>query len=125
MKYSMICLSLVRPSALKLPSTGSVAARILEPAYAFATSKRIIIIRRGILGFHQDFKVINYRNITKIVFEHGIMFSKLHFTLQGGTQEPGEKKWLIGLKYKEALEFVRYVNMMEQKPVQDSRTGPF
>ncbi len=96
-------------------------ARILEPAHAFATNKRIIIIRRGIFSFHQDFKIINYSNITEIILEHGIRYSKLHFTLQGEASNTAEKKWLVGLEYREALELVKYVNSMEEKPVQDTR----
>jgi hypothetical protein len=93
-------------------------ARIFEPAHVFTTNKKIIIIRGGILHIHQDFKIINYGNITEIVLENGILFSRLHFTLQGESTDPNEKKWLVGLKYKEALELVRFVNTMIEKPAQ-------
>lgn len=85
-------------------------ARMLEPANLFAMNRRILIIRGGVLRFHQDFKMINYGNITEVIVEHGILFSKLHFTLQGEASNPGEKKWLVGLRYKEALALVKFVN---------------
>ena len=83
---------------------------MFEPANVFATDRRIIIIRGGILRVHQDFKIISYGNITEIVLEHGFVFSKLHFTLQGEPSDPEEKKWLVGLRYEEALDLVRFVN---------------
>ncbi|MDE1874295.1 MAG: PH domain-containing protein [Candidatus Micrarchaeota archaeon] len=96
-------------------------ARLLEPAHAFATNKRIIIIRRGVLGFHHDFKIISYSNITEIILEHGIRYSRVHFTLQGEAASEEQKKWLIGLDYKEALELIKFVNSIIEKPVQESR----
>lgn len=90
-------------------------ARMLEPSNVFATDRRIIIIRGGILRVHQDFKIIGYDNITEIILENGIFFSRLHFTLQGESADPSNKKWLVGLNYKEALELVKFVNAMISK----------
>ena len=98
-------------------------ARMLEPANVFATDRRIIIIRRGVLGFHQDFKIIDYSNITEIVLKNGIRYSKLHFALKGEVADPTGKRWLVGLDYKEALGLVRFVNGMVEKPTQQVATG--
>jgi hypothetical protein len=92
-------------------------ARFFEPAHAFATSYRMIIIRGGIFKFQQGFKIISYQNITEIKVERDFLFgfSKVHFSLQGETLEDS-KKWLVGIKYAEAVNLVRFVNEMKQKP---------
>ena len=97
-------------------------APLLHPLHAYATNQRIIIIKGGIIfGIHQDFKVINYKNITEIKLERGIKFCRLHFSLEGEMQEGGATKWLVGLRYKDALEMIRFVNEMEAKPVEEKR----
>lgn len=99
-------------------------AKLLEPAHVFATNKRILIIRQGFMHAYQDFKIINYNNITEIILENRMMFSRMHFTLQGETAIPGEKKWLVGLNYKDALALVRFVNSMLGKPAETGVRGP-
>ena len=96
-------------------------ARLLEPAHVFATNKRIIIIRRGIFGFHQDFKIINYSSITSVSLENGIMFSRMHFTLQGEGDDTSDKKWIVGLHYQDALNLMKFVNKLEEKPLAEKR----
>jgi len=97
-------------------------AKWLEPAHVFATNERIIIIRKGIFGTHQSIKAINYKTITETKLENGILFSRMHFTLEG-ENEADSQKWLIGLVYKEALAMVRYVNDIvdKRKPLRENK----
>lgn len=93
-------------------------ARFLEPAHAFATSRQIIIVRMGVFGLHKDYKIIRYESITEVKLERGLMFARVHFSLQGEQEaEPnGGMKWLVGLKYSDALSLLHLVNNMEENP---------
>lgn len=91
--------------------------RIFEPAHAYATNKRIIIVRRHLLGIHRSLKTIGYEHITEVIVEKGIIFCKVHFSLIGESVETAEGiKWISGLSYKDALDLVRFVNKTKEKP---------
>jgi hypothetical protein len=92
-------------------------ARFFEPAHAFATDYRVIVIRGGIFRFQEDFKIIDYQNITEIKVTRDFLFgfSKVHFSLQGESEEDS-LKWLVGIKYSDAVNLVKFVNEMKQKP---------
>jgi len=91
-------------------------ARPLGPAHAYATNKRIIIIRNYRLWIHKTIKILKYDNITETRLERGALFCKLHFSLIGEQAEREENlKWLVGLRYKDALGLIEYVHMMEKK----------
>lgn len=83
---------------------------MIVPAHAYATSKRIIIVR-DFFHIHKSIKIIRYEDIAETRVERGIIFAKLHFGL---ISEPTfieqNLKWLELLNYKETLEFVQYVN---------------
>ena len=100
-------------------------AKFLDPAHAFATSRQIIVVRRGLFGLHRDYKIIRYESITEVKLERGPMFARIHFSLQGEqeVEDNGRAKWLVGLKYSDALELVHLVSRMEQKPVQEAKAG--
>jgi hypothetical protein len=100
-------------------------ARFFDPAHAFATTNQIIIVRRGPLGIHRDYKIIRYESITQVKIERGPIFCKLHFNLLGEQESDdlNEMKWLVGLKYKDALALIHIVNSMEEKPVQEVKGG--
>jgi hypothetical protein len=85
-------------------------ANLVAPLHAFATDERMIIVRGGFAPPIQGFKIINYRNITKITLERGWLYCRIHFSLEGENSGKDEKEWLVGLDYKEAVEFVRFVN---------------
>ena len=101
-------------------------ARFFEPAHAFATNHKIIIVRKGIFGFHKDYKIIRYESITEVKLERGPMFARVHFSLQGEQEanEGGGMKWLIGLRYSDALALLHIVNQMEEKPVPETKQSP-
>jgi len=95
-------------------------ARLLEPAHAFATNQGIIIIRKGVLGFHRDFKIIRYDAITEVRLERGPLFCKMHFSLQGEQSESEDsQKWLVGLRYNDAIELTQFVNKIIEMPVKE------
>lgn len=95
-------------------------AKLFDPAHAFATNHQIIIVRRSPFGFRKDYKIIRYESITEVKLERGIMFARVHFSLQGEQEaEPnGGMKWLVGLKPSDALNLLHFVNKMEENPVQ-------
>ena len=97
-------------------------AKWLGTAHAYATDHRIIIIRRYVLGLHKSLKIIKYADITEVKVERGLLYCRIHFALVGETEEYGQsKKWFLGIKYKEALEIIRYIDRMQAKPVTISR----
>lgn len=91
-------------------------AKWFGTAHAYATNKRIIIIRRYTFGLHNSLKIIKYGDVAEIKLERGIIYSKLHFALQGEQQEDA-RKWIVGLKYNEALEIIKFINRIDAKPV--------
>ena len=99
-------------------------ARLFEPAHVFATNYSVIVVRRNLFGFHSDYKIIKYESITDVKLERGLMFCRIHFSLLG-EQEDDEsaQKWLVGLKYKDALQLIHIVDRMEQRPVKEINVG--
>ena len=87
-------------------------------AHAYATNYRIIVIRRYIFGIRKSLKIIKYVDIAEVNVERGIMFCKVHFALVGEHEEP--RKWMVGLKYQEALELMKFINKMSVKPIPKS-----
>lgn len=93
-------------------------AKLFGTAHAYATNKRIIIIRRYIFGVHKSLKIIKYSDITEIKIERGLVFCRLHFTLHGEQPDSEDShKWFMGVKYKEALEIIQHINKIEEKPI--------
>jgi hypothetical protein len=91
-------------------------AKLFGVAHAYATNSRIIIIRRYVLGLRKSLKILKYKDIADVNIERGIMFCKVHFALIGEHQESEDsRKWLVGLKYPEVLEMVKFVNRMGAK----------
>ena len=91
-------------------------AKLFGVAHAYATNSRIIIIRRYIFGLRKSLKILKYSDIADVNIERGIVFCKVHFALIGEHQEGEDsRKWLLGLKYAEALEMVKFVNRMGAK----------
>jgi hypothetical protein len=95
-------------------------AKFLDPAHVFATNYGIIIVKRNILGFHSDYKIIRYESITDVKVARGPLFCRIHFNLLGEQADPeGTMKWLVGIPYKDALDLIHLVSKMEQKPVHE------
>jgi hypothetical protein len=91
-------------------------AKLFGVAHAYATNGRIIIVRRYIFGLRRSLKIINFSDITEVNIDRGILFCKVHFALVGEyPKNESERKWLLGLKYGEALEIVKFVNRMGAK----------
>jgi hypothetical protein len=92
-------------------------ARWFGVAHAYATNYRIIIIRRYILGFRKSIKIIKYSDISEVNVERGILFCKVHFSIIGEHEDSSSnRKWILGLKYDEALGIMKFVNKMSAKP---------
>lgn len=90
-------------------------------AHAYATNHRIIIVRIYPLGFRTSIKIIRYRDITEVKMERGLYYCKIHFALQGESQEADDaKKWFLGLKYGEAVELIKFINRMGGRPQMSS-----
>ena len=93
-------------------------AKLFGTAHAYALERRIIIIRRYVLGFRKSIKILKYSDITEVNMERGLIYCKVHFALQGEHPESEEsRKWLLGLTYDEGLELVRFVSKMGVRPV--------
>ena len=86
-------------------------------AHAYATQSRIIIVRIYPLGLRTSIKIIRYRDIIEVKLERGMFYCKIHFAMQGeGTESDSARKWFFGLKYKEAVELIKFINLMGVKP---------
>ncbi len=90
--------------------------RWIGPVHAYATNKRIIMIRRHIVGIHKTVKMIRYDHITEVRVERGIIFGRIHFSLIGEHEErEGNLKWLVGLTYKDSVALVNLANKMQEE----------
>jgi hypothetical protein len=97
-------------------------AKWLGTAHAYATNHRVIIIRRYVLGLHNSLKIIKYSDITEVKLERGLFYCKIHFSLQGESNESEEsKKWFMGLIYPEALKMIRHIDRLQAKPAQRNK----
>jgi hypothetical protein len=93
-------------------------ARLLEPAHVFATNFSIIIVRIGLFGLSKDYKMIKYESIKEVKLDRGPLFCRVHFSLQGELEDnPSAQKWLVGMRYNDALELIRVVED-KQRPAQ-------
>lgn len=85
-------------------------------AHAYATNYRIIVIRIYVLGLRKSLKIIKYSDIQQVEMERGVIYCKIHFALQGEMEgSEGDRKWIMGLKYSEALEIVKFINRMTKR----------
>jgi hypothetical protein len=93
-------------------------AKWFGKAHAYATNHRIIIVRIYPFGFRTSLKIIKYKDIIEVKVERGLYYCKIHFALQGESQdrEDDGKKWFLGLKYHEAVELIKFINLMGVKP---------
>ncbi len=90
--------------------------RILAPAHAFATDRRIIIVRCDIFGMSHSVKMIRYEHITEVKMERGMGYCRLHFSLIGEQQESQENiKWITGIYYKDAIMLIQFINGVHAK----------
>lgn len=87
-------------------------------AHAYATNSRIIIVRVYPFGFRTSIKIIKYKDIIEVKVERGLYYCRIHFALQGESQDKDDdsKKWFLGLKYHEAVELIKFINRMGAKP---------
>ncbi len=95
-------------------------AKMLSPAHIFGTNYGIIVIRKSAMGLHTDYKIMKYGSITDVKLERGPMFCRIHFSMEGEQEDLADpQKWLVGIKYADALDLIHLVNRMEQKPVHE------
>lgn len=93
-------------------------------AHVYATSSRLIIVKRQPVSFHNAIKIIRYEDIADVQLERGPLFASVHFDLLGEQtlESRGGVKWIDGLLYAEAVQLVNYVN--KQIELMQSRTRP-
>jgi hypothetical protein len=85
-------------------------------AHAYATNHRIIIVRMYPFRLRTSLKIIKYKDIVEVKVERGLFYCKIHFALQGeGPELDDGKKWFLGIKYKEAVELIKFINLMGVK----------
>ena len=85
-------------------------ARILWPVHAYATSKRVVFIRKHLMGAH-TVKMVQYEDITEVMINRSLLFSKIHLAVIGEKSE-SKNAWMIGIGHEDAIAFIRYVNGM-------------
>jgi hypothetical protein len=98
-------------------------ARFLWPVHGYATNKRVVFIRKKFMGAH-TVKMLQYEDITEVMIDKRIFFTRIHLTVVGEKQDSGNQKaWLQGIKNNDAIEFVRYVNSMMDSLTPRKGTG--
>jgi hypothetical protein len=91
-------------------------ARWFGVAHVYATTFRIIVIRRYIFDLRRSLKIIKYADITETNVERGMVYCKVHFALQGHQEEYDNRvKWIVGLKYDEVVALTKFVNKDSRK----------
>jgi hypothetical protein len=91
---------------------GSVTA----PTSVVCTNKRLIIVNRATLGLRKDYEVIQYRQITSVRLERGIVSSSVFIRVQGYDRDKGllaagkEEGEIDGLRNNEAAHLADYLN---------------
>jgi hypothetical protein len=100
-------------------------AELMRKAHLYATNKRILIVKRSLLGFHNSIKIIKYHEIKDVQLERGTRYCKVHFALTGestyGNDE--QKKWICGLTYEESAALLKYMDKTQEKPVQSVQSN--
>jgi hypothetical protein len=87
-----------------------VSPRPFARAIIFCTDKRIIILRKGMLGTYRTYKIIHYDEVVQVVLHGGLYYSRLHFGLRSEESETDERKrWVWGLDPNEAKAIVHFV----------------
>jgi hypothetical protein len=81
-----------------------------ERAILFCTNKRLIIMRRNIIGTYRTYKIIHYDEVMEVILHRGLHFSRIHFGMHGEERETEEwKRWVWGLDHREAQALVHYM----------------
>lgn len=96
----------------RLGPGGSLTA----PTSVICTNKRLIIVDRAAMGLRKDFEVIQYKQITSVRFERGIVSSSVFIRIQGYDRSKGilaqgkDEGQIEGLSNKEASDLADYIN---------------
>jgi hypothetical protein len=89
---------------------------LTAPTSVVCTNKRLIIVNKATLGLRKDYEVIQYRQITSVRLEHGIISSSVFIRVQGYDRDKGllgagkEEGQIDGLRNKEARHLADYLN---------------
>ncbi len=90
-------------------------ARWLWPVHAYATDRRIIMIRCHLLRRH-TIKMMRYDHITEVEIEKGILFCQIHLSLIGEHADHLEApKWLVDISHRNAVAFALFINSIQEK----------
>jgi hypothetical protein len=89
---------------------------ITAPTSVVCTNKRLIIVNRATMGLRKDYEVIQYRQITSVRLERGIVSSSVFIRVQGYDRDKGllangkEEGEIDGLRNKEAAHLADYLD---------------
>jgi len=122
-------------------SRQSRISKLIAPSIALATSKRVAIIKRDLLGIRSDIHFIPYDNIVSFRLVHGFVFSSVKLRLMGSVRpdlqdmldNTGDETEIRGLTKKDAHKITakiseRLSNMeksvKEREIVKERKAGP-
>ena len=89
---------------------------MMTPTSVICTNKRLFIVNRATMGLRKDYEIIQYRQITSVRLERGIISSSVFIRVQGYDRDKGllgtgkEEGMIDGLHNKDAAKLADYLN---------------
>ncbi len=89
---------------------------LTSPTSVVCTNKRLFIVNRVTMGLRKDYEIIQYRQITSVRLERGIISSSVFIRVQGYDRDKGllggdkQEGEIDGLHIKDAAKLVDYLN---------------
>jgi len=122
-------------------SRQSRLSKLIAPSIALATSKRVAIIKRDLLGIRSDIHFIPYDNIVSFRLVHGFVFSSVKLRLMGSVRpdsqdmldNTGDETEIRGLNKKDAHKLAAKINerlngrekgVKEREIIKERKAGP-
>jgi len=121
-------------------SRQSRISKLIAPSIALATSKRVAIIKRDLLGIRSDIHFIPYDNIVSFRLVHGFVFSSVKLRLMGSVRpdsqdmldKMGDETEIRGLTKKDAHKITAKIServsmkksVKEREIVKERKAGP-
>jgi len=116
-------------------------SKLIAPSIALATSKRVAIIKRDLLGIRSDIHFIPYDNIVSFRLVHGFVFSSVKLRLMGSVRpdsqdmldKMGDETEIRGLNKKDAHKLAAKINerlssrekgVKEREIIKERKAGP-
>ena len=115
--------------------------KLIAPSIALATSKRVAIIKRDLLGIRSDIHFIPYDNIVSFRLVHGFVFSSVKLRLMGSVRpdsqdlldKMGDETEIRGLNKKDAHKLAAKISeslsnrekgVKEREIIKERKAGP-